>query len=171
MTTETVQEGFGYDGKGIVLFVPTLANPAAPTIAELNAGTVKKLTYGLYGPQGYALATTRNERVSTRYTLDQELTADGTVKYKLTLLYVYNRETPTVAETVLGVVGTSGYIVHALGYDNGHTFEAGDKINDIVPITTSASDDIPATANTDAHKTTSPTIRGKVEREVVVAAA
>lgn len=167
---EEVQEGFGYDGKGIVLWVPTLADPAAPTVAELNGATVKRLTYGLYGPNGYALETTINERVSTRYTLDQELTAEGTKRFKLTLLYVYNRETPTEVETVLGVKGTPGYIVHALGYDNDHVFAAGDKVNDIVPIRTASSVDVPATANTDAHKQTVPEITGKVEQEVAVAA-
>lgn len=168
MPTEEVQKGFGYDGKGTVLFVPTIANPAAPTVAELTAGTVKKLTYGLYGPNGYALETTINDRVSTRYTLEQELVAEGTKRYKLTLLYVYNRVNPTVAEEVLGEKGTEGFIVHILGYDNAATIAAGTKINDIVPIRTASSVDVPATANTDAHKQTVPEIIGKVEQEVTV---
>ena len=87
MPREQVQAGFGYDGKGTVLWVPTIADTNAPTVAELSAGTVVPLTYGLYGPTGYNLATTINERVSTRYTLDQELTSEGTKRYKLTLLY------------------------------------------------------------------------------------
>lgn len=170
MAKEAVQKGFGYDGKGIVLWVPTLANPAAPTVAELNAGTVVPLTYGLYGPSGYSLNTTINRRTSTRYTLDQELSQEGTKSYELTLLYVYDRATPTAAEGVLGVKGTEGFIAHALGYDNGHTFAADDKINDIVPIRTATSVDVPATANTDAHKRTVPEIIGTVLHEVAVAA-
>ncbi|MGB4136420.1 MAG: hypothetical protein WA971_07645 [Microbacterium sp.] len=168
--TEKVQEGFGYDGKGVVLWVPAIADPSAPTAAELSAGTVVPLTYGLYGPSGYALEPTIEERNSERYTLDQVLTAEGRKKFKLTLLYVYNRETPTEAEGVLGVPGVPGFVVHALGYDNGHVFEAGDKINDVVPVRTASSVDVPATANTDAHKRTVPSITGKVEQEVTVAA-
>lgn len=169
MATEEVQESFGYDGMGVVLHCTTIANPAAPTVAELAAGT--PITYGLYGPTGYALETTINERTSTRYTLEQELSSEGTKKYKLTLLYVYNRETPTEVETILGTKGVSGYIVHALGYESGHVFAAGDKINDVVPIRTATSVDVPATANTDAHKQTMPSITGRVEQEVAVVAA
>lgn len=168
MAAEDVQKGFGYDGKGIVLWVPTIADPTNPTPEELNAGTVVPLTYGLYGPNGYALETTINERVSTRYTLDQELVSEGTRRYKLTLLYVYDRETPTAAEGVLGVKGTEGFIVHALGYDNGHTFTDGDVVNDVIPVRTATSVDVPATANTDAHKQTVPEITGAVQQEVTV---
>lgn len=171
MPREQVQAGFGYDGKGTVLWVPTIADTDSPTVAELSAGTVVPLTYGLYGPTGYALETTINERVSTRYTLDQELVSEGTKRFKLTLLYVYNRETPTEAEEVLGVRGTSGYIVHILGYDNMATIAAGTKINDIVPVRTATSVDVPATANTDAHKQTVPEIIGEVKQEVTVVAA
>ena len=171
MPREQVQAGFGYDGKGTVLWVPTIADTNAPTVAELSAGTVVPLTYGLYGPTGYNLATTINDRVSTRYTLDQELTSEGTKRYKLTLLYVYDRENPTPAEEVLGVKGTIGNIVHILGYDNMAPIAAGTKINDIVPIRTASSTDVPATANTDAHKQTVPEIIGEVKHEIAVVAA
>lgn len=166
--SEVVQEGFGYDGKGVVLHCTTLADPSKPTVAELAAGT--PITYGLYGASGYSLVPTVEERSSERYTLDQVLTTEGRTKFKLTMLYVYNRENPTAVETILGVRGVKGYIVHALGYDSGHVFEAGDKINDVVPIRTARSVDVPATANTDAHKSTSPDIIGKVEQEVTVVA-
>lgn len=164
--SEQVQKSFGYDGKGIVLWCDAIADPSSPTAAELAAGT--PITYGLYGPSGYALETTINERVSTRYTLDQELSSEGTKKFKLTLLYVYDRDVPTVVEGVLGVPHTDGFIVHALGYVNGHVFEAGDKINDVVPVRTASVVDVPATANTDAHKQTVPSITGAVHQEVTV---
>lgn len=169
MAEEQVQESFGYDGMGVVIYCETLADPSSPTPAEIAGGT--RLTYGLYGPTGYALETTINERNSTRYTLDQELSSEGTKKYKLTLLYVYNRETPTAVETVLGTKGVPGYIIHALGYESGHVFVEDDKLNDVVPIRTATSVDVPATANTDAHKQTMPSITGKVWQEVSVGAA
>ena len=34
MPREQVQAGFGYDGKGTVLWVPTIADTNAPTVAE-----------------------------------------------------------------------------------------------------------------------------------------
>ena len=169
MAKETVSEGFGYEGMGTVLWVPTIANPSAPTVAELAAGT--PITYDLFGPTGYSLTATETRRTISRYTLDQELDAEGTTKYALVLLYVFNRETPTDAETTIGVRGTSGYIVHFLGYENGWTIAAGDKITDLVPVRTGKSFVVPATANTEAHKTTTPSITGEVLHEVAVVAA
>ena len=169
MVRETVSEGFGYEGMGTVLWVPTIANPSAPTLAELAAGT--PITYDLYSASGYSLEQSETRRPIDRYTLDQELDAEGTVKYTLTLLYVFNRETPTDAETTIGVRGTSGYIVHFLGYENGWTMTAGDKITDLVPVRTSRSSAVPATKNTEAHKRTQPSIIGEVLHEVAIAAA
>lgn len=169
MVRETVSEGFGYEDMGTVLWVPTIADPTAPTLAELEAGT--PITYDLYGASGYSLTPTETPRTITRYTLGQTLTAEGTVSYALTLLYVFNRETPTDAETTIGVRGVSGYLVHFLGYENGWDMAAGDIITDIVPVRTSRSSVVPATANTEAHKTTSPSITGEVLHEVPIAAA
>lgn len=168
MAKETVSEGFGYEGMGTVLWVPTIADPTKPTVAELAAGT--PITYDLFGPTGYNLVPTETRRPITRYTLDQELDAEGTVKYALTLLYVFNRETPTDAETTIGVRGTAGFIVHFLGYQNGWDIAADDVITDLVPVRTSRSTVVPATTNTEAHKTTSPSITGEVLHEVKVVA-
>lgn len=168
MVRETVSEGFGYEDHGTVLWVPTIADPTKPTLAELEAGT--PITYDLYGATGYNLVPTETPRQITRYTLGQTLSAEGTVSYVLTLLYVFNRETPTDAETTIGVRGTSGYIVHFLGYENGWEMKAGDVITDIVPVRTSRSSVVPATANTEAHKTTQPSITGEVLHEIPIVA-
>lgn len=168
MARESVNEGFGYEDMGTVLWVPTIADPTAPTLAELAAGT--PITYDLYGASGYNLAVTETARPITRYTLAQQLSAEGTVAYVLTLLYVFNRETPTDAETTIGVRGTSGFIVHFLGYENGWEMAAGDKITDLVPVRTGRSTVVPATANTEAHKTTQPSITGEVLHEIAIAA-
>jgi hypothetical protein len=168
MARESVSEGFGYEDMGTVLWVPTLADPTKPTVAELAAGT--PITYDLYGATGYSLTPAETPRQITRYTLGQMLSAEGTVSYVLTLLYVFNRETPTDAETTIGVRGTAGYIVHFLGYANGWEIAAGDVITDIVPVRTARSSVVPATANTEAHKTTSPSITGEVLHEIAVVA-
>ena len=166
---ETVSEGFGYENYGTVLWVPTIEDPTAPTLAELAAGT--PITYDLFGASGYSLTPTETQRPINRYTLGQQLSAEGTVSYALTLLFVFNRETPTDAETTIGVRGTAGYIVHFLGYENGWEMAAGDVITDLIPVRTSRSYVVPATANTEAHKTTSPSITGAVLHEVPIAAA
>lgn len=170
MANEPVQNGFAPDGRGIVLWVAAIADTSAPTIEEINAATTKRLTYGL-APDGWNLETTINERVLERYTLEQELTSEGTRKYKLTLKYVYDRATPTVAETTLGVKGVPGFLVHALGYPNDHEFEDGDKLNEVVPVRTGTSVTVPPTKNTDAYKQMVPEITGEVREEVTIGGA
>lgn len=166
MVAETVQEGFPSDGNGNVLWVTTIADPANPTAAELAAGD--PITYGL-APDGFNHQTTINTVTSGRYTLAQALELDGTVVDTVVVKYVYNRETPTDTETALGTPGTDGFIVHSLGYENGHTFVADDVINAIIPVKTSIPKDVPPTANSEAYKELKLNVTGTVQREVVVA--
>jgi hypothetical protein len=169
MTTETVQTGQAADGYGIVLWVPTIADPTAPTATELAAGTVKRITYGL-APDGFRHDTTVSTINTGRYTLKQTIELDGTVTDTVEIQYVYNRETPTVVETALGTPGTAGYIVHALGYESGHTFAEDDVLNAVIPVSTSIARDVPPTANTELMKVLKLNVTGTVHREVAVAA-
>lgn len=169
MASEPIQTGFAIDDNGMVLWVPAIANPFAPTDDELTAGTVVKLTGGLT-PDGFSHAPTVNKVTSGRYALKQIITLDGTVQDEVTLRYVYNRTTPTAVEEAIGTPGTDGYIVHILGYPNDHTIAAGTICNAVIPVTTSISTDIPATANTEATKEQKPNVRGEVAREVAVVA-
>lgn len=171
MSRENVPEGFGYDGMGTVIYVPTLADPTKPTVAELTGSTATHLTYSLYGATGYSLTATETPRPIDRYTLDQTLNAEGTVAYALTCLYVFNPAEPTPAEEILGVRGTAGYLIHILGYENGFTIAADTVLTDVVPIRTARSITVPATRNTEAHKQTSPSITGEVLHDVKVVAA
>ncbi len=169
MASEQIQTGFAIDDNGLVLWVPTIANPEAPTVTELTAGTVVKLTGGLT-PDGFSHAPTVNKVTSGRYALKQTITLDGTISDEVTLRYVYNRETPTEVEEAIGTPGVDGYIVHILGYPSGSTIIAGVICNAVIPVTTSISVDIPATANTEATKEQKPNVRGTVAREVAVVA-
>lgn len=167
MVAESIQNGFAIDDKGLVLWVPTIANVEAPTVAELTAGTVVKLTGGLT-PDGFSHAVTVNKVTSGRYALKQVITLDGTLSDEVTLRYVYNRETPTEVEEAIGTPGVEGNIVHILGYESGSAITAGTICNAVIPVTTSISTDIPATANTEATKEQKPNVRGTVAREVAV---
>lgn len=164
---ENVQRGFASDGRGTVLFATTLANPSAPTASELADAT--PITYGL-APDGFAHDTTVNTVTTGRYTLAQALELDGTVTDTVEVRWVYNRTTPTVVETTLGTPGTSGYIIHSLGYPNGHVFTAGDTLNAVIPVTTSIPRDVPPTQNSEAMKVQKLNVTGTVYREVEVVA-
>lgn len=163
--SEEVQNGLASDGRGIVVWVDELAEPSAPTPAEINGGT--RLTYGLT-PDGFTIEPTINDVITGRYTLDQELRLEGTKRYAITTRYVYNRGTPTDAEEILGDKGAEGYLIHALGYPNAHEFENGDVINAVAPVRVGTSTDVPPTANTELAKQMIPEVIGEVLTEVVV---
>lgn len=169
MAMEDWQSGFAIDDRGIVLWVPVIAKTDAPTVAELTAAGVVRLTGGLT-PDGFSHTPTVNKVTAGRYARKQTITYDGTVSDEVVVRYVYNRTTPTEVEEILGTPGVDGNIVHILGYPNDHTIAAGTKLNAVIPVTTSVSVDIPATANTEAFKETRPNVRGDVAREVAVAA-
>lgn len=166
--TEPVQAGTASDGNGIVVWLPGYEG-GIPTVEDMNDVANKRLTYGLTG-DGFDVAVTINSITSTRYTLAQALKLEGTKDYTVTTKYVYDREEPTDAELVLGAKGTKGAFVHVLGYPNGHEFEAGDKLNAVIPARIASSTDIPPTANTELAKQMIPDIIGEVLTEVEIAA-
>lgn len=168
MPNEVVQAGTASDGNGIVIWLPGYEG-GAPAVADMNNIANKRVTYGLAG-DGFDLAVTINSITATRYTLAQALKLEGTKDYTLTTRYVYNRETPTDAELVLGAKGTEGAFAQILGYPNDHVFEAGDKINAVIPVRIGTSTDVPPTANTELMKQMIPEITGEILSEVEVVA-
>lgn len=161
---EEVPAGQASDGRGLVLFVPTIANPAAPTAAELTAGTVKALTYSLV-PDGFRHTTTENVINSGRYTLKQILELPGTVADTLEVQYVNG----SPAETSL-TEGILGFIVHRLGVPNETAPAASQKV-DVLPIRAGVQRKVAPTANTELQKVQKLFITGPVQRDVAVAAA
>ena len=164
MADEPVQKGTASDGHGIILWVPAIADLTKPTVAELTAEGVKRLTYGLTA-DGFAHDTSIAKITVGRYTLDQALELDGVITDTVEVRWVYNRTTPTDIETALGEPGVDGNVVKILGYPNDHTISATTKINAIIPVTTSIPRDVPPTANSELVKVQSLNVRGKVRRE------
>lgn len=161
---EAVQRGQAADGRGIVLWVPTIADRTKPTVSELTAASVKRLTLGL-APDGFNHGVTVATITAGRYTLEQALELDGTITDTLEVRWVYNRNTPTDIETVLGTPGVDGNVVHILGYPRDHEIDASTKINAILPVTTGLPRDVPPTANSELMKIQKLNVNGKVARE------
>lgn len=164
MPYEEVQRGQAADGHGIVLWVPTIEDLANPTVAELTAGTVKRITYGLT-PDGFNHDTSVATITTGRFTLDQALELDGKITDTVEVRWVYNRVTPTVVETALGTPGVSGNLVKILGYRNDHVIDEDTKINAIIPVTTSIPRDVPPTENSELVKVQKLNVTGRVFRE------
>jgi hypothetical protein len=166
MPLEDVQTGVPADGHGAVWFVETIANPDAPTDDEIAAGTL--LTYGL-SPDGFRHGHDIATINTGRYTLGQTLELEGVQTDTFELQYVYNRTTPTDAETTL-VKGATGYLVERLGYPNETAPAASQKLNVVAPVKIGTPRDVPPSANTELMKVVKANVTGQVRREVSIVA-
>lgn len=167
MALEEVTPGQVSDGYGLVLFVPTIADPAAPTVTELTAGTVKKLTYSITG-DGYNHTVTVNAVTANRLTLKQAIQYDGTVTDDLEITYVYNNTDADVVRLALPE-GTEGFIVERWAVGN-EIAVAADQIVDVIPIKASISRKNAPATNTELTRTQKLNVTGAVQRDVVVVA-
>jgi hypothetical protein len=167
MALETVPAGVVSDGNGLVLFVPTIADPTAPTTTELTAGTVKKLTYSITG-DGYKHDITVNTVTINRLTLKQVLQYDGTVTDDLEITYVWGLPTTGDIARLALPVGTTGYIVERWNVANGTAPAVGDIV-DVIPIKAGLQRKNAPTANAENTITQKLNVTGTVNRFVVLA--
>lgn len=167
MATEAVPTGTISDGNGLVLFVPTIADINNPTVAELTATGVKKLTYSI-DAGGYTHTITVNKVKVNRLTLKQELQYDGVVTDDLSIKYIYNNTVDDIVRLALPT-GQVGFIVERWAVPNGQDIAAADIV-DIIPIKASIpAKDAPA-ANAELTRTQALNVTGIVARDVAVVA-
>lgn len=163
MALETVPAGKAADGFGRVWLVTAIAGANGPTVAEINAGTTKELTYSL-SSDGYRHETTENAIPVSRYTLRDQLELPGTIQDQLELQYA----TGTTADTSLPS-GTVGYIVQRLGVAN-ETAAAAAQVVDVIPIRAGIQRKVAPTANTELMKVQKMFVTGPVRRDVAIVA-
>lgn len=97
------------DGMTRVSWVPTIANIAAPTVAELNAGTTLQSTLIPAGMEGWENTTAEVDNTSLASVFDTKL--PGRQSFSGTGL-VFKKQTPT--DTIFNLMttpNTDGYIV------------------------------------------------------------
>jgi hypothetical protein len=168
MPLETVTPGMTAEGNGLVLFVPAIANPAGPTVAELTAGTVKAITYSITG-DGYSHGITSTAVKANRYSLAQEIQYDGTVVDDLEITYVVSKTTGDVVRLALPQ-GTSGFIVERYGYPNSTAIAAAQILDAVIPIKAGLPRPNALVMNQEITRTQRLNVSGTVYRDVVVAA-
>lgn len=156
------------DGMLRIDYVAAIADPAAPTAAELNAGTSKALSC-YFTDQG--VDATTNEETATDPRLCSRQVFEGRGRYtdSLMLTYVYNilSSSDDVARLALAT-GTSGYIVMRWGDDYDAAWTAGDIV-DVYPITAGVQQKQKPTANTPLTMTQKMFIGAPgTQRDVVV---
>lgn len=167
MPLETVTPGKVSDGQGLVLFVPTIANPPAPTVAELSAGPVKKITYSLTG-DGYKHDIAVNTVTVNRFTLAQAIQYDGTITDDLEITYVFTNTAGDVVRLALPQ-GTTGFIVERWAIGNEVALAAAQLV-DVIPISASIQRKNAPASNTELSRTQKLNVTGPVYRDVAIAA-
>lgn len=167
MPLEQVQKGVASDGNGLVLWVPTIADPSKPTVAELTGSGVEKLTYGLT-PDGFTHDTAVATITSGRFTLKQVIEADGKITDTVEVKYVYEGLESDVVRTTL-TYGTEGFIVKRMAVPNETDIAAGQLVT-VLPVRCGVIRDVPPAENSELQKIQKLNVIGSVERDVPVVA-
>lgn len=155
------------DGNLMVLFVPTIAVPSAPTVAELTAGSVVDLSCYLtqFAPSTNEAVVTDN-RLCSRKTLENP----GKQTEMLQTTYVYNPDEPTDDEARLALIeGTIGYHVARWGVPYDQAVAASDVI-DVWPTKSGRQVKQEAAENDTLKITQKQFVYDEVQTDVLVAA-
>ncbi len=156
------------DGNVKVAYVTTIANTAAPTVAELTAGSTKDLSCYLTA-EGLTPGTdeqvTPDDRLCSRQTFERR----GRFTNTMEIGYVHNPTSApnNVAYTTLDP-GVSGYLVVRWGTAYETAFAAGDIV-DVYPITAGEQRKSPPTANSVLTAMQKLFVTNTVQKDVTVA--
>ena len=123
------------DGMTRVAFVPTISNIAAPTVAQLNAGTLLQSTLIPTGLEGFENTTAEVDNTSLASTFDTKL--PGRQSFSGTGLVLKKQDGTDVVFNLLSVPNTNGYIVVRDGVSESTAWTIGDKV-EVYPIRTAS---------------------------------
>lgn len=172
MTTPTLVEIPGSviaDGKSRYDWVPAIADPSAPTVAELTAAGVVPLScYFTAVTPGTEQASVTDDRVCSRETFEQP----GTIQNTFSATYVYDPQNTTPAENLAFTslkADTKGFVVQRLGLDFEEDYAAGQFV-DVLPATCGTQNKLPGERNSTLKIDQKMFMRGRVRRDVVVLA-
>ena len=121
------------DGMTRVAFVPTIANIAAPTVAELNAGTLLQSTLVPTGLEGFENTTAEVDSTSLASDFDTKL--PGRKSLSGTGLVLKKQDGTDTVFNLLSVPNTNGYIVIRDGVAQATAWTVADKV-EVYPIRT-----------------------------------
>lgn len=165
---DEILDGVTTDGNVKVVIVPTIANPAAPTAAELNAATAKDISCLLTG-DGWNLGVDQATVADQRLCDTENYERPGRSTWTLETTYVRTEDaTEDVAFNTL-VPGYSAFFVERSGVPFGQPFAAGDEVT-VVPFKAGKRRKVPAAPNEVFRRVQKQFIRGKVQDDVAVVA-
>lgn len=121
------------DGYVRVAFVPTIANIAAPTTAELNAGTLIHSTLTPGGLEGFEPSPGEVDNTAFDSTFDTRL--PGVSSFSGSRLVLKKQSGTDTVFNLLTTFNTSGYIVVRRNVASGTAWAASQSM-EVYPITT-----------------------------------
>jgi hypothetical protein len=124
-----VPQAMDSNGSMLVLLVNAIANPGAPTIAEVTAGTVVDLSCYLTA-DGFTTGITENTVEDTRLCTKQVLEIPGDFTETLEISYVYNNLDEDEDEARIGLTaGVTKFIVARYGVDPEDAISVADIVD------------------------------------------
>jgi len=133
------------DGNTRVSWVPAIANEAAPTTTELNAGTVLTSYITADGLVGYEPTTAEVDNSSLASVFDTKTI--GRASFSGTMLRLKKQSGTDTARTIFATRGTTGYIVIRRWVAEATAWTAA-QIVSVYPVTVGDIRDLPPEANT-----------------------
>lgn len=167
MAEEIPEPSSPSDDNWRVVWVPTIADTAAPTVAEIEAGT--PITYSLT-PDGWSPTQSQAMIADGRLTLGQALERPGRKTKSLSIKYVDGPDGAGVVAADLLVEGTEGHVVVRRGVPNGEAFAAAQKVS-VWPVQAGEQVEDPPTENGVDTISQVLAVTGVVQSRVAVAAA
>lgn len=130
----TVPSALDQRGNTTIWWVPTIADPAAPTVVEIGAAGAHRVTYS-FTPDGWNLAGAQATVDDDRLTIPQALSSLDVNKVTLDLKYVDSADANSAALILLE--GTSGFFVERRSVPQTQAITTGDKVR-VIPCTLGA---------------------------------
>jgi hypothetical protein len=174
----TFPTGVSARGNDSVIWVPTLADPSAPTVTELTSASAVNLSCALIG---FSPSVEQATFTDTRLCSKQTFNRLGSATYSIdTLNYVYNPQAvggaspdpDNVAYDAL-TAGQNGYFVHRRGLDAQSVDVAADQIVNVYPVELGAQSDVPLDPTAEGaliQCQQNVSVIGEVKRDVKVVA-
>lgn len=169
MSTTSVPPGFVADATLRVWFVTTLADPAAPTLAEINATTSIDATCFFtngFDPDATS-ATISDDRLCLKVVLEDKGSTTWTMNE---LNYIFDVQNPLSVSNKLYAAlkeNTSGFFVGRYGMDVDEDPSAGDIV-DVIPVKMGTQVKLPPERNTKGRVKQKPFVNGPVQQDVVL---
>lgn len=157
------------DGNFKAVWVPTIADPANPTVTECTSVSCVDLTCYLTG-DGWTPSVDKQVVTDDRLCSRETFEDIGRRTNKLTVKYIFRAQDPDAADNLAYKTlkdGTAGYVVTRWGLAYEGDLAAGDWAN-VIPVRCNLQEEMPPVANAKLMITQDLMITNTMQRQVQI---